>query len=108
MAYGREGMVEKDLGDVGNAGDLGDLAALRARWPVVWVNVDGLGDVALLRRLGEIFGLHALALADVLGTHQRAKAEAYEDHLLIVPQLAERSEERRVGKEGASTCWSRR
>jgi magnesium transporter len=51
---------------------------------VHWINVDGLGDEATLRQLGEIFHLHRLALEDVVNTGQRSKVEHYADHLYIV------------------------
>jgi magnesium transporter len=35
-------------------------------WPVTWVNVEGLGDAAVINQLEEIFGLHRLALEDVM------------------------------------------
>lgn len=57
---------------------------LRIRMPQVWVNVDGLGDADLVRQMGELFGLHKLALEDVLSTHQRAKVDQFGDHLFIV------------------------
>ena len=47
-----------------------------------WINIDGLGDVELLRRLGEHFGLHPLALEDVLNTSHRPKIEEYHEHYL--------------------------
>ncbi|HMN40697.1 MAG TPA: magnesium/cobalt transporter CorA [Phycisphaerales bacterium] len=58
--------------------------ALRGEFARVWVNVDGLGDAEVVRSLGELFGLHKLALEDVLSTHQRAKADEFDDHLFIV------------------------
>ncbi|MBK7642098.1 MAG: magnesium/cobalt transporter CorA [Planctomycetes bacterium] len=66
---------------------LEDLAALRQRHALVWVNVDGLGDAQVVRRLGEIFGLHPLALEDVLNTHQRAKVEDYPGQLFVVARM---------------------
>lgn len=51
---------------------------------LVWVNVDGLGDVGALAKLGERFGLHPLALEDVLNVPQRAKVERYDDHMFAV------------------------
>ena len=57
---------------------------VRGRHPRVWVNVDGLGDAETVRRLGEMFDLHKLALEDVLSTHQRAKVDLFGDHLFIV------------------------
>jgi magnesium transporter len=49
-----------------------------------WINVDGLGDVATLARLGERFGLHPLALEDVLDVSQRPKVERYDKHVFVV------------------------
>ena len=54
---------------------------------VTWINVAGLHDIELLRRLGDHFGLHALALEDVVNTIQRPKLEDYEKQLFIVMKL---------------------
>ena len=51
---------------------------------VTWINVEGLGDVETIRRIGEAYHLHPLALEDVLHVHQRPKLEEYEDFLFIV------------------------
>src|SRR5687768_17148889 len=51
---------------------------------ITWVNVDGLGDVGTLAKLGERFGLHPLALEDVLNVPQRPKVERYDKHMFIV------------------------
>jgi magnesium transporter len=55
--------------------------------PVVWINVDGLGDEKILRRLGELFNLHPLAIEDVVHTHQRAKVEEFDTHQFIVARM---------------------
>jgi magnesium transporter len=54
---------------------------------VVWVDVVGLGDTQLIERIGERFGLHPLALEDVVNVHQRPKAEDYDDHLYVVARM---------------------
>jgi magnesium transporter len=51
---------------------------------ITWINVDGLGDVGTLTRLGERFGLHPLALEDVLNVPQRPKVERYDKHMFVV------------------------
>lgn len=83
IAYGPEGMAER------YPAGIEEVETLRSQWSVIWVDVDGLGDAELLRRLGACFGLHPLALEDVLSTHHRPKAESYGDHLFIVTQMAE-------------------
>jgi magnesium transporter len=64
-----------------------DLRAAVARWPLVWVNVTGLGDEAVLRGTGELFGLHLLALEDVVNVVQRPKFEEYETSLFIIVRI---------------------
>jgi magnesium transporter len=66
-----------------------DLQRLRAAYPMIWVNVHGLADVALIAQLGEFFGLHAMALEDVLHVPQRAKTEEYDSALYIVIRMLE-------------------
>jgi magnesium transporter len=68
--------------------DLEMLPELCRRYPVTWVNVDGLGDAAVIERMGELFGLHPLALEDVVHVHQRAKVEDYDDKLFVVARMA--------------------
>jgi magnesium transporter len=78
IAYGPDGMHEHDNCSVT------DIDAMRSRGRVLWVNVTGLRDVALIQAVGEHFGLHGLALEDVINVHQRPKTEAYDDHLFLV------------------------
>lgn len=66
---------------------LDDIPKLMERWPVVWVNVDGVGDAALITQLGRLFHLHRLALEDVVHVHQRAKAESYESYYFVVGRM---------------------
>ena len=52
-----------------------------------WIDIDGLADVEALSELGNIFGLHPLALEDVLNSPQRPKVEEFEQHFFIVAQI---------------------
>ncbi len=67
--------------------DLADVRDYLDRFDVTWVNVDGLGDGRLLHELAELFGMHALALEDVVHVGQRPKVEIYEEDLFIVAQM---------------------
>ena len=51
---------------------------------VHWVDIQGLGDPALLNRIGGVFDLHALALEDLITPPQRPKAEWLAERVLIV------------------------
>jgi magnesium transporter len=63
------------------------LASFIGKWPVLWINVDGLGDAEAIRKIGEIFGIHPLALEDVIHAQQRPKVEPYENYLFIIMQM---------------------
>ncbi|MCZ7584294.1 MAG: magnesium/cobalt transporter CorA [Deltaproteobacteria bacterium] len=63
------------------------LTELMTRWPVTWINVNGLGDVAMVERLGQVFGLHRLALEDILNVTQRAKLEEYAGGYFIIAHM---------------------
>jgi magnesium transporter len=54
---------------------------------VVWVNVEGVHDVELIRTLGEKHGFHPLVLEDIVNTIQRPKIEDYGDYLFIVLRM---------------------
>lgn len=69
-----------------------ELAALKAKWPVLWVNVCGLGDESTLRLVAREFGLHRLALEDVVTLHQRAKLEPFGDQLFMVARMMNMAE----------------
>lgn len=51
---------------------------------MTWVTIEGLTNVAVIEHIGTLFGIHHLALEDILNTHQRAKFDEFDDHLFIV------------------------
>lgn len=67
-----------------------DVSSVEACFPfrdtagVTWINIDGLHNVDLIRRLGEHFHVHPLVLEDVLNTGQRSKVEDYGSYLFAV------------------------
>ncbi|WP_323035249.1 magnesium/cobalt transporter CorA [Pararhodobacter sp.] len=65
--------------------DAPDPATLkRPQAGTMWLNVEGLGDVALLEQIARVFGLHPLAMEDVGHSAQRPKVEDYDQHTFIV------------------------
>jgi magnesium transporter len=81
IAYDGEQHVDLEVRDPES------LRELRRKFPVTWVNVNGLGDAGLLELIGDIFGLHHLALEDVINVGQRPKVEDYGDHLFVVTRM---------------------
>ncbi len=83
ITYGPKDVEEEQVQDIGS------IRRFLQQRPVVWVNVDGFGDVDTVAELGRAFGLHRLALEDVVHSCQRAKVEEYEDNLFIVARMME-------------------
>jgi magnesium transporter len=51
----------------------------RPEWARVrWINVDGLSDPIVIRALAIKYGMHPLAIEDLMTPHQRPKVEPYE------------------------------
>ena len=73
--------------------ELADVRALLQPDRVLWLDIAGLGDIATIEAIGEIFGLHKLALEDVLSGHQRSKVESYGPVLFIVVRMPEQHEQ---------------
>lgn len=70
-------------------GEFDGLAEIVARYRLTWVNVDGLGDAATIEGLGALFGLHPLAMEDVVHVHQRSKVEEYDEYLFVVARMVD-------------------
>lgn len=83
MAYSATEVVE------GTIQSVAELDAYLEKFPITWIDVDGLGDAELVRQLGAKFGLHVLALEDVVNVHQRAKVEDYDDYVFLVARMIE-------------------
>ena len=81
IAYSAEELVERTIEDPQ------EIRAELGKWPVVWVNVDGVGHGEVLHQIGEIFQHHMLAMEDVAKVGQRAKVEPYDEDLFIVAHM---------------------
>jgi len=94
----RIGVFEYDASEVRQVDDadveaLGRFAGTDA---VTWIDVQGLGDEAVLRRIGEIFGLHPLALEDAVNVPQPAKSQTYQEHDVLVIRAPLRGDDGRM------------
>jgi magnesium transporter len=83
IAYSETEVVEK------SGATIAEIADARDTYPVLWVDVAGLGDASLIQELGELFGFHRLALEDVFNTHQRPKVEEFTDHLFLIARMVD-------------------
>lgn len=69
MDYDVNNLEEKELDSIEEA------IALIGSDHVTWINIYGLHDLDLMKRLGEIFELHQLFQEDIMNTDQRPKYE---------------------------------
>ncbi len=67
---------------------LQELTIAREKWPVVWLDVDGFGDLATIRAVGQIFEIGDLALEDATTPDERPKVEVFGHQLLIAVRMA--------------------
>ncbi len=78
IAYGPDGYIEHTCKDVL------EIDQFIGSWPVVWVNVIGLGSLEIIEKVGNLFGLERLLLEDVLDTSHRPKVEYYEHYVFTI------------------------
>jgi magnesium transporter len=90
------------------------LADHRPEWTAVrWIDVDGIGDEAVVKALATKYGLHPLAVEDLMQAGQRPKVETYpavgEHHarVFVLTRMLE-LKERRVHAEQVSIFLGRR
>ena len=87
MSYDDNGFAEEEY-----SGRYDDLMAFLHEHPELkhWIDVRGYGDLPLIERMMEDFGLHPLQMEDVLNDYQRAKLEVFDDHrLFMVSRMTE-------------------
>jgi magnesium transporter len=65
-----------------------ELAIAREKWPVVWIDVDGLEDVDASRMIGDVFEIGELALEDAVTPDERPKVEVFGHQVLIAVRMA--------------------
>ncbi|UCC11327.1 MAG: magnesium/cobalt transporter CorA [candidate division WOR-3 bacterium] len=70
---------------------------------VTWLNIDGLSNVEVIRKVGETFDLHPLILEDIVNTTQRPKFEDVDKYAFVVLKMLTFDEEKnRIGIEQVS------
>lgn len=87
ISYDSENFEERSIESAEELSELAD-----GERGVAWVDVQGFANRDALEQIGRIFGIHPLALADVVHVPQRPKAETHEEQLLIVSQMARLNE----------------
>lgn len=54
---------------------------------VSWIDLQGIGNEAILQQVGQVFELHPLMLEDVVNVPQRPKVEEYDEQVLLISRM---------------------
>lgn len=77
IEYSEDSLEQREL-------KLKDLSNLKLQKATIrWINVEGLHEVDVLSKIGEVFNIHPLALEDILNTDQRPKMEVYDEYIFF-------------------------
>lgn len=79
--YDTEHLSEQELRDIR------DGIAYKETQTVTWININGVHDTELIRKVGNGFGIHPLVLEDIVNTGQRPKMEEYDEYLFFVLKM---------------------
>ncbi len=55
---------------------------------VTWINVDGVHEPDVIRKIGEHFRIHPLVLEDIMDTNQRPKMEDFGSYIYFIVRMA--------------------
>ena len=81
IAFDGSQLVEEELNSSAQ------LSRYLSKWPTIWIDVIGLGSAETIHGIGELLGLHPLAMEDVVNVHQRAKVDSFRDYLFVVARM---------------------
>ena len=68
-----------------------------------WFNIDGISDVEIIEKLGNLFSIHPLVLEDIVNTDQRPKVEFFDEYVfVVVKMLSWDDKQKTIGSEQVS------
>lgn len=67
--------------------EAGDLTNVIQDGKVAWLNVVGLHDVDVIKKIGDQFKIHTLTLEDILNINQRPVFDDYEDNYFLAAKM---------------------
>lgn len=77
MLYGPDGVETRDV-DIEQEFKFPDHDG-----KILWLNIVGLHDIDLLKKVAEAYSVHPLVMEDILNTDQRPKIEFFDDQIFI-------------------------
>ena len=64
-----------------------EIFPLKKKPTITWINIDGIYNLDIIKRIGKEFSLHPLVLEDIVNAEQRAKLEDFVDYIFIVLKI---------------------
>ena len=93
MDYGPDRCEEFEILEVG------ELEQYRDSETVTWIDIQGLGDLAVIESVGRIFSIHPLALEAAVNAPVRPRSEIHESQHMIVARMVRLEEEGDIRRE---------
>lgn len=81
IQYHEEIEVEKDIQDINES------QKYLSNSTVTWIDICGVHDVSLIKKIGELFSIHPLVQEDILHMLQRPKMEEIESYIFFVLKM---------------------
>lgn len=54
---------------------------------VSWINIDGIHDTEIIKKIGDCYNIHPLVLEDIANTTQRPKFEDFDDYIFLIIKM---------------------
>jgi len=100
--YSPERFEEKNLGKAE------ECRAYAGTQTVTWLNVTGVHDTALVKQMGEIFGIHPLVVEDIVNTNHRPKYEEFGTYThIMLKMLSWNPEKKQIRPEHVSIVFGK-
>jgi magnesium transporter len=78
MEYNKKTLIEKQIND------LSELSEAKNQEILTWLNIDGVHEVDVMEKIGTLFDLDPILLADIMHTGQRPRIVEYDNCIFIV------------------------
>jgi magnesium transporter len=70
-----------------NSSNITDFAETLTSSDISWINLDGVHDVEMIKKLGNQFNIHPLTIEDILNTTQRPKVEITDNYVYVTLKM---------------------
>ena len=87
ISFNDKQIIEKEVKEIDESFSFKD------KTMVTWINIDGLQQVDIIKKVGKEFNLHPLVLEDIANTGQRPKIEDFSNYIFAVLRMIHYTQE---------------